>query len=201
MNSKLLTMFFCLLFFGTLGLGAQDSRNSVDFNRRTLGDRAINFQLGSNLPLFWQPIDGPSQSLNMSMSMLFGIEFGAHLTNEFRLNGAFKGNLHWGPNNDILFSIPLTFTGTYELKFYPFSIPFSLGPGIVILTYQDLLTTNFLIHAGTGFYWTQSRRWSYGVNLNYTWIPQLYNDNPVPKSHSGFANFMEVSFGIRHYFN
>lgn len=173
------------------------------FDQRVLGDRVLNINLGTNLPLFFQDLSGNTSPANLSLGGLLGLDLEFYLNNNVRIGGTLRGTFSGTPNANLLFLVPILFRGTYEFKLWPFSFPVTLGAGINFSAFKEALQVDFAAQIGGAAYYNVSSQWGFGLNVFYLWVPQIYGASSsytIKESDSRFGNFLEISLGASFHF-
>lgn len=173
---------------------------------RVLGDQYLNIALGVQAPLF---IYNPSP------------DDGEKRVNESNLKAGFTGGLGWAAfvNSNIslgldidvayspdlnavsYFSVPITFKGNYFFRSAPFEFPIHLGLGMDILKYKDITSLALIVKTGASWYWNAIQDWSFGLNIMYWWVPELYSGlRDVPSSMTRYGNFLEITISALYNF-
>ncbi len=75
--------------------------------------------------------------------------------------------------------VPMVFTGTFQPYAGHFEFPITLGIGCALESY---LNRNYfpglIIKGEAGFFYRVAESWSFGVESEYTYMPQWYSDHP-----------------------
>jgi hypothetical protein len=198
-------IFACLVFLTLFPVFSQEIEAVpiFAFDQRSLGDRALNLSLGTVIPLFYQDLNSNVSSANLSLGGVLALDLDFYLTNNWLLGGRIRGSFQATPNGNLLFTVPILVKGTYEIKFWPFSVPLWLGAGLSFVSFKQALEVNPTLQLGSGFYYHMSSQWGFGLNLNYLWIAQLYfqsDSHSIPWSHSRLGNFLDVGLSAVFHF-
>ncbi len=191
-------LFISLLAGGVTSLFAQ--AEVLTYDHRVPGDRSMTIDLGPSFPLFIQDFSGNIGPTNLSLGANIGLDIQFYLTNNFKLGGELKGFAAGDPNNNLLFMVPITLKADYEFDFFPFTIPVGLGAGICFNNYLASTNINPVLSPTTGFYWNANTSWSFGVNLAYWMVFDLYSGNPIPTSQDRIGNFLESNLAAVYHF-
>ncbi len=173
------------------------------FDQRNLGDKALGLSLGTDIPLFYQTLSGSTAPANLSLGGFLALDLDFYLNNNWLLGGRLRGSFNATPNGNIVFLVPILFKGTYEIKFWPFSVPLWMGAGISFISFKQAFEVNPALQLGSGFYYHVSSQWGFGLNLNYLWIAQLYSGNESPgisSDQSRLANFLDIGLSAVFHF-
>ena len=198
---KLRFVFVSLILFvagGATSLFAQAA--ALTYDHRVPGDRSMTIALGPTFPLFIQDFAGNVGPTNLTLGANIGLDIQFYLTNNFKLGGELKGFAAGDPNNNLLFMVPITVKGDYEFDFFPFTIPVGLGAGICFNNYLSSTNINPVLAPTTGFFWNANTSWSFGANLTYWLIFDLYSGNPIPTSQDRIGNFLESNIAAIYHF-
>ena len=169
-----------------------------------MGDQVFSINAGLFIPLFMQdpsPESGKDaiSSTNLSNGGTGSLYYGAYLNNNIQLGMEIGAMFARSPNDNNFYMVPITFRGTYEiqLKNNLFSIPLFVGAGMSMTSYLDEFHVDLLVKPGAGFFWNHNTSWSFGTNLSYWWVPQIYPSDP---EYTRFGNFMDVSLSAVYHF-
>ena len=171
----------------------------LTFDHRVAGDRAMTLQMGPILPLFFQSLAGTISATHLTPGGSLAIDVDFYLDDNLRLGGGIKGMAAFGINNHTLFMVPLMFRTTWELKSFPWSFPVGFGTGFAFTSYLNHSWLDPFIQPTAGAYWNVSPSWSFGVDLSYWLLADLYFGTP-PASESRLGNFAELSLGSIYHF-
>ncbi|WP_425277193.1 TP0733 family outer membrane beta-barrel protein [Salinispira pacifica] len=198
-------LIFCIMLIAALPLSAQDlpegepEEERVEITR-VLGDQYLTIGLGTPIPLFiYDPpgSDGESavKPMNLKVGMAGGLGWSAFVNNNMSLGLEVNASYNADPNGEGFFIVPMGLQTNYFLRAFPFEIPLHFGSGLTISRYKDLTTFSFMLKGGAAMYWNATEDWSFGLNLNYWWLPEIYRDNGsgAPASMTRFGNFLEVT--------
>lgn len=200
------TIVAALLIVNLTALFSQQEIEAVPifaFDQRNLGDKALTLGLGTNIALFYQDLAFNSYPPNLSLGGFLALDLDFYLNNNWLLGGRVRGSFNATPNGNIIFLVPILFKGTYEIKFWPFSVPFWLGGGITFVSFKQAFEVNPALQFGSGIYYHVSSQWGFGLNINYLWIAQVYSGNEaagIGTDQSRFANFLDIGLSAVFHF-
>ncbi|MEM5947887.1 hypothetical protein WKV44_04960 [Spirochaetia bacterium 38H-sp] len=201
------TLLLVLLVMISTGMFAQESSPAIEtqpsskpsieaFPRPRLGDQMLSISAGGLLPLFFQfTKDFSTTPTNLSFGGFGGIKWAGYLAESHRLGFDFGGAFSSSPNGRMLYMVPVLFAYDYMLYAFPFEAPIHASMGVTFNSLGDLFHIDPVIKIGTSFLYDYAPDWSFGINVHYWWIMQLYTDDPdsPPPSQSAFGNFLELS--------
>jgi len=174
----------------------------IDYN--SLGDQVFGINAGVFIPLFFQnPSPGSGEkaysSTNLSVGGTGSLYYGAYLNNNIQLGMEVGAMFATSPNKNNFYMIPITFRATYEFQFLNnlISVPVYLGAGMNMTSYLDDFHVDFIMKPGAGIYWNHSSSWSFGTNVTYWWVPQIYPSN---SDYTRIGNFMDISLSAVYHF-
>ncbi len=207
-GNRVTTFLFFLAIF-SVSLTAQDADKpeedaTIDIEYHSMGDQIFSINAGLFFPLFFQnPSPGSGEdaisSTNLSMGGTGHLYYGAYLNNNVILGMEIGAMFARSPNKNNFYMVPIMFRGTYEfqLKNNLFTIPVHLGAGMSMTSYLDDFHVDMIFKPGAGFFWNQSSDWSFGTNLTYWWVPQIYPSDP---DYNRLGNFMDMSLSAVYHF-
>ena len=180
----------------------EDATVNIDYH--SMGDQVFSINAGLFIPLFMHnpsPEEGETavSSTNLSLGGTGHLYYGAYLNNHVQLGMEIGAMFARSPNENNFYMVPIIFRTTYEiqLKNNLFSIPLSLGGGMCMTSYLDDFHVDMILKPGAGFFWNYSSDWSFGTNLTYWWVPQIYPSDP---EYNRLGNFMDASLSAVYHF-
>jgi len=197
MRKPILAFSFLFLLLGATLFGAEADDYEETY---VLGNRTFSINLGAGLPLFFQDFGGETYPANLELGMHGALQMDVYLNDYFRTGMSIGGMINGGPNKDDLYMVPMIWENTAELRYYPFKIPVSLGMGLNISQYKDESHTDFILKPGAGFYYYINSEWAFGLDLDYWWVPQLYNENNIGSDQNRMGNFLGITLGALYHF-
>lgn len=167
----------------------------------TLGDQLLTINLGVFAPLFFAGSPDGIQPTNLTAGGLGSIAWASYLNNSMTVGAELGGSFSFTPNRRALFLLNVLGTYTYTLRSYPFEFPLFMGAGLTIARLAENTKLDAILKPGASFYWAYNTQWSFGLNLRYWWIPQIYlGRNDVPQTDTRYGNFLEVSLSALYHF-
>ena len=203
------TAFLLFLAIFSVSLTAKDADMpeedaTIDIEYHSMGDQIFSINAGLFFPLFFQnPSPGSGEdaisSTNLSLGGTGHLYYGAYLNNNVILGMEIGAMFARSPNRNNFYMVPIMFRGTYEFQFKNnlFTVPVHLGAGISMTSYLDDFHVDMIFKPGAGFFWNQSSDWSFGTNLTYWWVPQIYPSDP---DYNRLGNFMDMSLSAVYHF-
>jgi hypothetical protein len=183
-----------------------DSSMAPQINR-VLGDQYLNIGIGMQIPLF---IHNPSPEsgetainpTNLKLGLTGSLGWAAFLNNNISLGLDVAAAYSADVNKAGFFTVPFTINAAYFLRSSPFEIPIHLGFGMNIMKYKDITTLGIMAKSGVSLYWNAIQDWSFGLNLMYWWMPEIYSktDGEIPTTMTRIGNFLEVTVSAMYNF-
>lgn len=166
----------------------------------TVGSGVFSITLGAGLPLFfYDPGTGASvpglDHLNVGTS--FSLGYQSFLTPDLALGGEVGGLITSAVDGRSYFAIPITAKLSYYLRALPFEFPLSLGLGMAWNKVGNDGKFDPVIKLGASAVWDATTDWSFGLNLHYWLIPQLYSSHP---EWNRIGNFLEITLSANYRF-
>jgi hypothetical protein len=165
---------------------------------RTLGSQTFEIDLGLMVPLFSSDAAGTiNPGGNLGLGGAGHIKWGAFVSQYLSFGVDLGGSLVTGPNSFTngtsfgLVNIGPHVTANFRLG--NFQVPVFLSPAFSIMTYSTTTYLGFAVRPGVGLYYDVTPDWSFGLNLQYWWVPELYAGPTPPVSQNRFGNFLEIS--------
>ncbi len=165
----------------------------------TLGDQMLCINGGLFVPLFFQAPTGAIAGTNLSLGGVGSLQWASYLNNNFNVGIELSGMFAFSPNMWALFMVPITVKASYVFRFFPFELPIYMGVGPVLTKYKEEFHVAPILKPGFSFYWMATSDWSFGLNIVYWWIPQIYTDT-TRIDQSRFGNFLEASLSALYHF-
>ena len=197
MKHALLPLAALWALFSLTPAAAQDQ--VLTFDHRVAGDRAMTIRMGPQLPLFFQKLDGSVELTQLTPGGTLGLDVDFYLNDNLRLGGALKGMASFGPNGHTLFVVPLMFRTTWEFKTFPWSFPVGFATGLAFTSYLNHTWLDPFLQPTAGAYWNVSSSWSFGADLSYWLLADLYYGTPAV-TESRLGNFADLSLGAIYHF-
>ena len=174
---------------------------------RTLGSQIFQIDLGLMIPLFSHNSDGTvfKPGAIMDLGGAGRLRWGAYITQFLAFGIDLSGAINGGPNtkttgNTIgLFNVGPHVTTIFRLG--NFQLPVSLTPAFSVLSYAGSSYVGFTVKPGLGIYYDATPNWSFGLDLSYWWVPELYAAGGTPSPvQNRFGNLLEVSISALYSF-
>ncbi len=176
-------------------------------NHRSLGDQTFAITAGIYIPLFtillndWDAVGYKAGAYPTHLNaggagaLTYSVYLSSHWKIGFQIGGSFSQDI----NSNFVYTIPLTFKGSYE--FHPWSrvtIPVFMSTGISLTSWKDdNFLVDWIITTGFGVYFDWSYEWSFGMDFRYIFIPQLGLENANER---GIGNFMDITLTAEYHF-
>lgn len=161
------------------------------------GDGILSLTLGTKLPLaIYNPEAGDFEpGTNMYPGFAFALSYVHFLDDAWafggELSGAFIGTLA----ERRLFMAPLSLRLVRAFSLDPFIIAPTAGLGIAITSLGADKHVDPLFKLGSSFYWRATGDISYGLNILFDVVPQLYKD----KTQNRTGVFMDATLSVAYH--
>lgn len=196
------------LFTGFLfTLAGQDlpvtaEEDTVNTELYALGDQTFAINAGVLFPLFFKTISSGETAPNTNLSIGLGgsLEWNAFLANNFSLGIEMGALFSFSPNSRTLIMVPITVKPSYWLHYYPLSIALSLSPGLNLCKLEDDYYIGPMVAPSVSGFWNYTSEWSFGADLKYLFIPQIYLENGSITDQSMFGNFLSLTLTAQYHF-
>lgn len=175
---------------------------------RVLGSNAFQIDIGFYAPLFSYSADGvftPWANLNPGMDAR--LKWSTFLNSNLAIGIDLAGAFTWAPNtlnNQVYFYIANIGPHiTYFFRAGNFEFPLSFSPALNIMNYGSNTYVGFSLRPGIGIYYDVTPSWSFGLNVQYWWCPEVYlpgNTGGVPTSKNRVGNMLEISLSALYSF-
>lgn len=169
-------------------------------NYRNKGDMIGAINLGVYFPLFFEDFSqGQSDfnETNLSLGGLFVVSYDIYLSPSLRVGVQVIPSFSYSPNENLLYMIPVMARFTYEWQpIKEFSFPLSLGAGLAFNTLGEDFHLDYIVKPSIGIYWNMDIEFSFGIDVGYWWMPQLYENT----EQSRIGHFIELSIGAQYHF-
>lgn len=187
-----------LAFFATSSAYAQDETIDV----YGIGDQTFSISAGTILPLFISGVDGTTVGgfSKLSLGAAGSLRWTTFLNNEMALGVDLGGMFALTKLDRALIMLPLSGIFTYAVRFYPFEVLLQGSLGVNFLKLEDDLYIGPIVKPGASFYWNYSGEWSFGIQAEYWFVPEVYFGNSVPSVHSAFGNFLGITLRTLYHF-
>ncbi|MDR2589174.1 MAG: hypothetical protein LBC67_07080 [Spirochaetales bacterium] len=165
-----------------------------------MGDQMIIISGGLFAPLFYQSLAGDINSTRLTVGGVGSLQWSTYLNNNMSVGAEGGGMFAFTPNGRNLFMVPVTARFSYVLRKHPFDFPLSLAAGLNFVRLDSTFRVMPIIKPGISGFWSYNSSWSFGLNLVYWWVPDIYMGPSPPREQSRLGNFLEVSLSARYYF-
>ena len=167
-----------------------------------LGDQVFSINAGTILPLFifGSGIDTVGGFSKLSVGAVGSLRWGAFINNEMTLGVDLGGMFAFTKLERVLIMLPVSGMYTYAIRFYPFEVLLHAGLGINFTKLEDDLYIGPILKPGASFYWNYTGEWSFGVQTEYWFVPEIYFGTNVPAEHTAFGNFLGITLSVLYHF-
>lgn len=160
------------------------------------GDQYISLSGGPEIPLFYIAPSGINTTTKLNLGGMGELGYSQFVNSNLAFGGEINFCFHTTLGANTFFYLPLLFKTTYVLVAGRFQFPVSLGVGGAFETYDSKNYFGPVIKPELGAYFQYSSEWSFGVNANYTLVPQWYANS----SNNRTGNFLGITAGFRYHF-
>lgn len=190
-----------LFVFSSISLAAQENDDSdwdyYDQDLYTRGDKTFIITLGVVFPMIFSnngkvidnkitpPIGGTgSLSLNyyLTKNIFIGVE----------ASGMFFGTL----GGNTLFIIPIGARAGYQFNVWRLEFPLNITLGMVWHRYLNSGYYGIYFKGGGSVYFRATQAWSFGLNVDWYWLPEWTND----KSKNVDGSVLDLTLSARYHF-
>jgi hypothetical protein len=161
------------------------------------GDGILSLTLGAKLPLaIHNPDEGAFEpKTNMYPGFAFALSYVHFLNNDWAFGGDLAGAFIGTLAERRLFMAPLSLRFVRAFSLDPFIIAPTAGLGMAITSLGEDKHIDMLFKFGSSFYWRATGDISYGLNLLFDVVPQLYKDSA--QNRTGF--FMDATLSVAYH--
>jgi hypothetical protein len=161
------------------------------------GDGILSLTLGTKLALgIYDPNAGSFESAtNMDPGFAFSLSYVHFLDNNWAFGGDLAGAFIGTLAERRLFMAPLSLRIVRAFNLDPFIIAPTAGLGMAITSLGEEKHIDPLFKLGSSFYWRATGDISYGLNLLFDIVPQLYSDSA--QNRTGF--FMDATLSVAYH--
>lgn len=199
MRSAYILCFFAITALA-LPLAAQDitaplaTTPYVAFEK---GDGILSLTLGTKLPLaMYNPDERAFEPVtNMDPGFAFSLSYIHFLNNNWAFGGDLAGAFIGTLAGRRLFMAPLSLRIVRAFSLDPFIIAPTAGLGMAITSLGEEKHIDPLFKFGSSFYWRATGDISYGLNILFDLVPQLYEDSA--QNRTGF--FMDATLSVAYH--
>jgi hypothetical protein len=166
------------------------------------GDKYFSISLGAEYGMFnMNPITGAFESSNLNESKWPGgtaaLEWSFFVSPGFALGGDLGASVNFTPSGRGLYIVPITLKASYFFSNLPWEFPVSLGFGPCITTVSDASHVDMFVKPQAGIFYRVTPDWSFGGNLSWWVIPQIYWKH---KDQDRIGNFVQLSMTALYHF-
>jgi len=198
LNKRAALLALLLAFGATSGAIAQDENIDI----YGIGDQTFSINAGTILPLFIFGVDGNAYGgfSKLSLGAAGSLRWGTFLNNEMTIGVDVGGMFAITKLDRVLVMLPVSALYTYALRFYPFEVLFQAGLGVNFTKLVDDLYIGPVLKPGASFYWNYSGEWSFGIQAEYWFVPEIYFGKNIPAEQSAFGNFLGITLTTLYHF-
>lgn len=168
----------------------------------SLGDQIFSINAGTILPLFifGSDIETVGGFSKLTVGASGSLRWGAFINNEMTLGVDLGGMFAFTKLERVLIMLPVSGMYTYAIRFYPFEVILQAGLGVNFTKMEDDLYIGPILKPGASFYWNYSGEWSFGLQTEYWFVPEIYFGTNVPVEHTAFGNFLGITLTVLYHF-
>lgn len=165
-----------------------------------LGDQTFSISAGVNLPLFIHMLSGTVEPAlpHVGAGAIGSLRWGTFLTNSVTFGAELGGTFAFTALHRTLVIVPVSAVFTYVLRAYPFEFPLHATLGVSFMRLDNDLYIGPIVKPGASAYWSYNSEWSFGLQLEYLWVPEIYF-GPLADQ-SAFGNFLSVTLSTLYHF-
>jgi hypothetical protein len=180
--------------------GAYAQEETVDIY--DLGDQTFSINAGTILPLFIFGVDGHSVGgfSKLTVGAAGSLRWGAFINNEMTIGVDLGGMFAFTITGQTLVMLPVSAMYTYAIRFYPFEVLLQAGLGINFTKLEDDLWIGPVLKPGASFYWNYTGEWSFGLQAEYWFVPEIYFGVQAPVDNTAFGNFLGITATVLYHF-
>ena len=176
---------------------------------RVLGSNTFQIDLGLYVPLFSLNDNGSvfTPGANLTLGGAARLKWSAFLNSSLALgidlSGAFTGGPNSANNNTYFFIANIGPHITNFFRIGNFEFPLSFSPALNIMNYGTNTYVGFSLRPGIGVYYDVTPSWSFGLNIQYWWCPEIFlNNSPNGLSpvNNRYGNMLEISISALYSF-
>ncbi len=208
LNKRTLLLSLLIVIFAAFSAYAQ-KEETVDLY--SLGDQTFSIDAGTILPLFiLANDDGAVDGLGkltavggfskLTVGAVGSLRWGVFINNEMNLGVDLGGMFAFTQLERVLVMLPVTGMYTYAIRFYPFELLLHAGLGVNFTKLEEDLYIGPILKPGASFYWNYSGEWSFGLQAEYWFVPEIYFGTKVPAEHTAFGNFLGITLAVLYHF-
>ena len=166
------------------------------------GDQVFSINAGTILPLFILGSDGSAVGgfSKLTVGAAGSLRWGSFINNEMTLGVDLGGMFAFTKLERVLIMLPVTGMYTYAIRFYPFEVLLQAGLGVIFIKLEDDFNIMPILKPGASFYWNYSGEWSFGLQGEYWFVPDIYVGTNVPAEHTSFGNFLGITLTVLYHF-
>jgi len=167
------------------------------------GDQTIIISPGVNFPVMFlkngQKID---HHINPPVGGILSLAYTYFLGAHYFLGGGVGFYFDHTVGQNTLFLIPIGLRTGWQLVLRRFEFPLDVGGGVIFHRYLTNSYTGFFLRGGLGVYFRFNPDWSFGLNSDWSWIPQRpRNQNGQKDSEKNIdAHIMGLTLSARYHF-
>jgi hypothetical protein len=161
------------------------------------GDGILSLTLGTKLALgIYDPNAGAFESAtNMDPGFAFSLSYVHFLDNNWAFGGDLAGAFIGTLAERRLFMAPISLRMVRAFNLDPFIIAPTAGLGMAITSLGEEKHVDPLFKLGSSFYWRATGDISYGLNLLFDIVPQLYSDSAQNRT----GIFMDATLSVAYH--
>ena len=161
------------------------------------GDQYFSISAGGYFPLFLlDPRSGNSVDTNQNIGGQVALAWNISL-NSFLTLGVETAYIFANTPNDRILSLwPTAIQFGLTPRFGSFFTPIHLDVGVIFSYFGPSTKLDLLLRGGIGAYWFFSTEWAVGIDVEYYFVPQLYDGGNVPTADNRILNSLVGSIGV-----
>ncbi|MDR1388777.1 MAG: hypothetical protein LBJ31_02230 [Treponema sp.] len=165
------------------------------------GDQIFNVNLGLVFPHFYYGGGIGKVDTNIDMGGMASLAYHYFFTPHIYLGGELSAMFAPTIGDNMYYSIPFGMRAGYQFVLGRFEFPLTLMLGFAAQSYLDSSYFGFFAKPVVGAYFRITQNWSFGVQTEYWWIPQIGATNKMDNASSAVHGFFwDIGIGIRYHF-
>ena len=193
----LLLLIFPILLFAQEEDPLEPDWDYYQQEQYTRGDQTFIISLGAVFPMFFLNNGRPiNHKIDPPIGGTGSMAYNYYLSSKYYVGLEVAGMFLPTYAGNTLYIIPIGLRGGYQLNTKRFEFPLTLVFGMVWHRYLDDSYFGIYIKGGGAGYIRATANWSFGVNLDWLWLPQWTSDN----SKNVDGNILNLTLSARYHF-
>jgi hypothetical protein len=160
-----------------------------------LGDKNFIISMGLLIPAYFGGGGIENNRHGLSLGGTMSLAFNFFLNQNTFAGGEISGSFSATRGGNMLYIIPFGVRLGYQFLFGRFEFPVSLLIGAAGESYLEKGYLGLFLKPGASAFWRFNPEWSFGLNVNWWFVPQWPNNNLTV-----YGNFLELTLAARYHF-